>query len=228
MKTKLLKLNTNFVKYFSFKKEKCTNSMRGFTLGVAMIIMGILVTISVGMSALILKDLKLVSITEKSSIAYNIADSILACTTSYENHIRYINPSTGADEAGLFPTSTLYNYDTNYKENYTTADVSSQLNFDKNSIKCFDLEILDTSNPDPKNITSIVAATSANAPANYIGGVRTTIKVQSDYMKSKMRDACAEVEIYSAPTQDKLFVAKGKVPCTGSKVVERVIVKSVQ
>ena len=217
MQIKLLNLTNN-------KKN-----MRGFTLGVAMIIMGILVTISIGMSTLLLKDLKLVSVTEKSSIAYNIADSILACATSYENHIRYINPA-GVDDTGIFPTSTQYTYDTNYKENYTNSNTT----LNKDSIKCFDKEILDIVSSQSldkeikKNETFIEPATVSNSPTIYLGGVKTTVRVQTDYMKSNLRDACAEVEIYSIDSQDKLFVAKGKVPCTGPKIIEKVIVKSVQ
>ena len=233
MQIKFLKLNINYASNFSLERENKTSAMRGFTLGVAMIIMGILVTISIGMSTLLLKDLKLVSVTEKSSIAYNIADSILACATSYENHIRYINPS-GVDDTGIFPTSIPYNYDSNYKENYTTANTANQLSFDKSSIKCFDQEILDEINSDPKNITKVMAINNADTdrendgPSNYAGGVKTIVRVQTDYMKSNLRDGCAEVEIYSITSQDKLFVAKGKVPCTGSKIIEKVIVKSVQ
>ena len=217
MQIKLLNLTNN-------KKN-----MRGFTLGVAMIIMGILVTISIGMSTLLLKDLKLVSVTEKSSIAYNIADSILACATSYENHIRYIN-RLGVDDTGIFPTSTQYTYDTNYKENYTNSNTT----LNKDSIKCFDKEILDIVSSQSldkeikKNETFIEPATVSNSPTIYLGGVKTTVRVQTDYMKSNLRDACAEVEIYSIDSQDKLFVAKGKVPCTGPKIIEKVIVKSVQ
>lgn len=213
--------------------NKNKKNMRGFTLGMAMIIMAILVTVSLGMSTLLLRDLKLVSVTERSSIAYNLADSMMSCVTSYENHIRYNNPVTGIDETGLFPTSTDFLYDINYKENYTTSDINTQIHYEKDSITCFDKKILDINDTSVVDIKNKVTLTSpaSTMPIGYSGGALTMIRIQTANMKKNLNDACVVAEIYATTTQfstDKLIITRGKIPCIGDKVVERVIVKKVQ
>ena len=198
--------------------------MRGFTLGISMIIMSVLVAMSIGMSTLLLRDLKIASVTQKASVAYNLADAALSCTSSYESHLRKLN-GAGSDIGGLFPEVKPYSYlPANYTENYT----GNNYHYTQESITCFGKEILDQSGSDPLNITSVESANGSNAPSDYIGGVKTTVRIQTDYMKSSLFDSCAQVVIYHVTGKDKLFVSSGKVPCTGSQVIEKVIVKSVQ
>ncbi len=218
-------------------KNNLQNSLRGFTIGITMIILSIILTVSMGMSMFLLRDLKQLSITEKSSIAYNIADAALSCVTSYEDNIKY---NDGITRGGFYPNSTSYDYvdsltTNNYRENYT-----GNLNiYKRDTITCFDKKILDNnitasdvSYEGDLNKTNILAVTpdSDGDPSTgfyYAGGVKTVIDIQDNEMKS-LYNACAQVEVYALGNSSKLFISHGRVPCTGDNVLEKVIVKSSQ
>ena len=210
------KIDTFFCK--SSRENKKSLPMRGFTLGVAMIIMGVLITITLGMSALLLRDIKTASVTEKSSTAYNLADGMMNCILSYDNQIRYYDASNN-DVAGLFPTSTTSTYNSNYK-------TSDGLHYLQDSIKCFEKSIL--TNTFVPNTYSVEPANIQNAPPQYDGGVRTNISIKSDFMSNNLYNSCVKAEIYAKDNQEKLFITRASVPCTGDKTIERVIVRSVQ
>lgn len=216
-------------------KKLLQKSHKGFTMGVAMVIMAILVTVSLGMSILLLRDLKQASVTEKSSEAYNLSDGFMSCLTSYENTIKHYT-LTGDYDTGLFPESVSFNYDSNYKD-INTDNSGSHRVYEKNSITCFGLPIL-LSNPAPYTLGrsnfTVVSADSSNlatpttsSPIIYNKGVKTIINLQTTEMKNK-NDTCLVAEIYSTSTQDKLFITRAKTPCSGSKIIERVIARYIQ
>lgn len=200
-------------------------SLKGFTLGVAMIMMGILVTVSLGMSVLLLRDLKQASLTESSSRAYNLADGFMTCLVSYENTIR--NYDNGVNIGGLFPENISFSYDSKYKDKIPLDNVTNLVSYDKTSLTCFDKQIFDETGTG-LNKTQILPAGS-NDPLDYQnGGVKTNIKIQTDEMEKKMNNTCLEADIYAKPGKDKLFIVRSRTPCTGSKVIERVIARYIQ
>ncbi len=190
--------------------------MRGFTLGMSMIIMSILLTVALGMSIILLRDLKNSDNVIRSTVAYNLADGAMSCISGYEKRIRYINPS-GIDETGFFATNTDYSYDDAYIENFT----GENYNFNKDSLTCFEIDLLGES-----TLTEVM--NSKDGPAEYVGGVRTNITLQTPDMINYAFGSCVEVEVYGKGNMEKLIITRAKLPCTGSNQVERVLVRSVQ
>jgi hypothetical protein len=193
-----------------YKKMKTKNTkisslkLRGFTMGLALIIVAVMLLISVSISTLLLRDLKNSASNVKSAIAYNLAESGLECMSAFENNIKYID-STGNIITGLFPTSTSYVYGSvSYNSaiplvspGYANKDwqVTSEIANDgkneiykKDSIKCFGIPIIDNvvTNPAnfplPSTVTTLetVTASPSNGPASFVGGVVTHIKIKKD------------------------------------------------
>jgi streptogramin lyase len=100
MKTNFLKSN----KIISSTHLIPDAKYRGFTIGLALIITSSVLLITISITSILIRDIKNSASDEKSSIAYNLAESALECAVSYENNIREFD-SSGNNITGVFPTS---------------------------------------------------------------------------------------------------------------------------
>ncbi|MDQ5957248.1 MAG: hypothetical protein QG614_223 [Patescibacteria group bacterium] len=203
-----------------------TQNIKGFTLGIAMIIMGILITVSLGMSTLLLRDLKQASITESSSRAFNLADGFMNCLVSYEKNTMKTNNGYG-DYGGLFANIENDQYNENYIDR-TPLQGMATTSYTKNSLTCFGSQILDQSSGDMNKTTITQTDSSDPVSPDYIGGAKTTITIQTNEMKNNMNNTCLVGEIYGSQNANKLFVVHAKTPCIGDRIIERIITRSVQ
>jgi hypothetical protein len=215
------------IKNLKLKVSLKHKSMRGFTMGLALIIVAAMLLISVSISTLLLRDLKNSASNIKSSIAYNLAESALECAAGYENNIKYFDAS-GAVITGIFPVSTSYAYvplsygsGTAGYANSQWSDVNDNTDngakYKLDSIKCFGESILYEVNNDAdmsdNSTTTIKSLTSPVAmPAGFAGGVVTSIKIKKDLslyvgtdlqdsFKKYLQNACVSLDVYATNTQ---------------------------
>ena len=206
-------MKTNFLKLNKIKLISGPNfniKVRGFTMGLALVIVASMLLISVSISTILIRDLKNSAANEKSVIAYNLAESALECIVSHENNIRYFD-TLGNNITGLFPISLNYRntsdlYSDSSKDlpkaegfsgaqdgyaykNYVVGENDNKF-FAKKDVRCFGNEILTNINPsliptDDKVYTTLKSATS-DAPSGYysvtpaLNGVVTSIKIKTD------------------------------------------------
>jgi hypothetical protein len=187
--------------YSNFKNISFNIKSRGFTLGLALIVVATTLLISVSISSILIRDIKNSTANERGSMAYNLAESALECAVGYESNIRYFDV-LGNNLTGVFPTSTIYDIgpaadafgspQNGYAyKNYIVGNTNNTNRFfTKEDVRCFGNEILSNINPpttppDNEVITTLNPATS-NAPAGYynvnplLNGVLTKINIKKD------------------------------------------------
>jgi hypothetical protein len=228
--------------------------LKGFTIGLAIIISSSMLIISVSITTLLISDVKNTLINTSSATVYNLAESVLDCAISHDKNIRYFSGSNASniqDLSGIFPKNlkifdqvydgdtTLATYKTpNYDalsdtftpgyadKNYSISGFDNK-SYVMNSIKCLNYSILDNLVP---NVTVNVYAPT-NAPtylAQYSGGVITTVNFDKNVVNSYlgMKDACAKLDVYAIDSNaQKLFVSTASMPCGGPAAVQRVLVQ---
>ncbi len=192
------KIKNIFIKN-NYKK---TIQMRGFTMGLALIIVSSMLLISVSISTLLMRDIKNSASNIKSSIAYTMAESALECAYSLESNIKYFNKD-GDIVTGVFPVGTTYlktpaSYDVlndlvnpgfaskDWSKDNTgeDEDVDRNKTYNINTLKCFGVPILD----DIKTGASITSDSTTTlkeievnkAPNGFAGGVVTHINIKKD------------------------------------------------
>ncbi len=182
------------------RKYKNFLQIRGFTLGLALIIVAATLLISISISTLLIRDIKNSASNTLNSIAYNLAESGLECISGHEDSIRYFDLE-GNNVTGLFPTSTAYTYqvakdqnDSSPSAGYSSKDYTITNTDNKNKffnidqVKCFGYKILNntTGAVDSDGSFTKVTANDSTAPAGYYSavpannGVVTQIKIAKD------------------------------------------------
>jgi hypothetical protein len=194
------KIKNIFIKN-TYKK---TIQIRGFTMGLALIIVSSMLLISVSISTLLMRDIKNSASNIKSSIAYNLAESGLDCAYSLESNVKYFD-NRGDVVTGVFPTSTIpfknpASYDAlndaitegfaskdwskdNFDDSGTPInDINKTYNID--TLKCFGVNILSDiktgSNITDISTTSLKNIDTGKAPKGFVGGVVTHINIKKD------------------------------------------------
>lgn len=187
---------------FRQKNVKCKElfKVKGFTLGLALIIVAATLLISISISTLLIRDIKNSASNTLNSIAYNLAESGLECISGHEDSIRYFDIE-GNNVTGLFPTSTSYNYaiakdqnDITPSAGYSSKDYTITNTDNKNKffnidqVKCFGYNVLvDTTGAlDANGSFTKILVNDSTAPAGYYSvvpannGVVTQIKIIKD------------------------------------------------
>ncbi len=216
-------MKTNFLKLNKIKLISGPNlniKVRGFTMGLALVIVASMLLISVSISTILIRDLKNSAANEKSVIAYDLAESALECIISYENNMRYFD-TLGNNITGLFPVTLNYR---NTSDPYATTELPKAEGFSgakdgyayknyvvggndnkfftKKDIRCFGNEVLTNINPsliptDDKVYTTILPATS-DAPSGYYSatpasnGVVTSVKIKTDVNYDVLENATTQ------------------------------------
>jgi len=216
------------------------NIKDGYILGMAMIILGAVLTVSLSISSLLLRDFKLSISAINSSTAYGIADSMLSCATALDKNFTYFSTTTSETKKFFSDTTDLVSY-------YYPL----QSKYDLTTIKCLSMPVLNTNlllqdvgvsgtttvplftrtNVDTANqVTEVVNSETSisqidpnDIDSPYRGGVLTKIKIWGDSVPAF---ACGILEVYATSTGERMYIARGKYPCDGNKITERVIVKT--
>lgn len=193
---------------------------RGFVLGIAMIVVAVLLTLTIAISIVMLRDLRQSNISYDTRIAATLADSATMCAESVFKNFK----STSTDRS-LFPTVT--SLPPNVHFNSTDFPY-----VDPVTVGCFDVPIF----PSAFTTTSSVPATTTVSNATYISTTTISVSNVSTYSGGAKvnvqikrfdfpRFACAEIEMHTTSTGAVLIIGRGKVPCDSSSRVERVVVK---
>lgn len=193
---------------------------RGFVLGIAMIVLTVLLTLSISITIILLRDLRGSSISYDTRVASALADSSLLCAESIFKNYK----SVGNDRS-LFPVVTTLSPNTHFN----SGDFAY---VDPTTVGCFDVPIFQaglTSAP-AAPATGTVSAAGYEATTTvtmstvqaYDRGARVLVQIKrSDFARS----ACAEIEMHTTSTGAVLIIGRGKVPCDSTVRVERVVVK---
>ena len=220
-------------------KNKRNSRERGFVLGLALIILGAVLSIGIAISTLLIRDLKLSIASVDSNIAYSLADSMLTCGGALDNDFSIT--TTLGEQKKVFPTNKNLAafYDTEYRATYNIATLKclespifsgSPLTADVTSATTTStLSSTKTVGSVVQNIISTTTMSYLNPSYGtdaYTGGVLTKFQVAGDHLPSR---SCVTLEVYAASTTgDRMYIARGKVPCVGPRVIERVVVKVVE
>lgn len=202
--------------------NKFKNKNRGFVLGIAMIVLTVLLTLSISITIILLRDLKGSNISYDTRVASALADSALMCAESVFKNFKNEAPVNRS----IFPVITSFvavHFDSN-PGNFPYVDPTT--------VSCFDVPIF------PAGLTSAGAApatgtvsgsgyqatttvTTSNVQA-YDRGAKVFVQIKrNDFARS----ACAEIEMHTTSTGAVLIIGRGKVPCDSTSRVERVVVK---
>lgn len=217
-------------------QNKKINKKRGFVLGLALIILGAVLTIGIAISTLLIRDLKLSIASVDSNMAYALADSMLTCAGTLDND--FIVTTILGEDKKVFPSKKdlLTYYDVEYRSLYDISTLQclespifsgSLLNTDVSvSTSTSVLETTKTVGAivqQIKSTTSISHINPATDDSAYADGVLTKFEVIGDHLPSR---SCVTLEVYAASsTGDRMYIARAKVPCVGPRIIERVLVK---
>ncbi len=212
---------------------------KGFVLGLALIILGAVLSIGIAISTLLIRDLKLSIASVDSNIAYALADSILTCAGALDNDFSIT--TTLGEQKKVFPTNKNLSafFDNEYRATYDIATLKClESPIFSGSPLSADLSSATTTNTlsSTKTVNSLVQQIKSTTTMSYIspstdspiyaGGVLTKFEVSGDQLPGK---SCVTIEVYAASTTgDRMYIARGKVPCVGPRVIERVVVKVVE
>jgi hypothetical protein len=213
----------------SKNKSKYTKNIHnaGFILGMALIILSVLLTVSISMTTILIRELKLSSATSASHTAYYLADSAMSCITALNRNAAPYDETLLSTT--IYPDSSSWN----------GSVLGNQTTWATSSITCFQYPLFDAGNiintppSDPVNmknktlIQNIDGSAGITSPALYQGGggVKTSIQIENTEFDTYFEKACVNIEIYTKPGTPNLVVTRGSVPCTGEKRVERVLVR---
>jgi hypothetical protein len=200
--------------------NKFKNKNRGFVLGIAMIVLTVLLTLSISITIILLRDLKGSNISYDTRVASALADSALMCAESI-----FKNFKSNSNDRSLFPIdmSEAPNYHFNTSGKFAYVDPTT--------VGCFDVPIF------PASLHAGAApATGTVSTSNYssittitystVGSYSQGTKVWSQIKRNDFaRSACAEIEMHTTSTGAVLIIGRGKVPCDSTSRVERVVVK---
>ncbi len=195
---------------------------RGFVLGIAMIVVAVLLTLTIAISIVMLRDLRQSSISYDTRIAATLADSATMCAESVFKNFK----NDGTVNRSLFPVINAF---------LATHFDSNTGNFpyvDPTTVGCFDVPLF----PSAFTVTSAGPATTTVSNATYISTTTISVSNVSTYSGGAKvnvqikrfdfpRFACAEIEMHTTSTGAVLIIGRGKVPCDSSSRVERVVVK---
>lgn len=204
--------------------------IRGFILGMSIVILSAAIIIAISISTIVLRDLKISSLAGDSQLVYNLADAGINCFSTDELEFGFVNAS---GSSRFFPQSPI-----NLRNWFL-----NMTNYKPETVKCMDVRIFSDSMVNFNYVTpslsvytssgslvggvTYVATTTIDYSSNasYAGGAMTKFYIKrSDFPKS----SCLEVEIHAKNDTPRLLVARGKVPCYGDKRIERSLSKIIQ
>lgn len=196
---------------------------RGFILALAMVILSVVLTISIAVTIVLMRDLNSSTTNVASHTAYYFADAVMTCALSYERTIRNQNDNS----TGVFPVS-MNSLDGNSNYKFNDFNTPSTL-YTPEGIKCLDSPLFSNINSSSNNKTTIKTVDEVGGSTIYRnGGVRYQTTIQNQEMSSRdFNRACVILEVYGKAGEEKLFITKGQVPCGKADSVERVIVRKV-
>lgn len=196
---------------------------RGFVLGIAMIVLTVLLTLSIAITIVLLRDLKQSNISYDTRVASALADSSLACAESI-----FRNFKSADNTRSLFPTSTGVILSTHFNNNGSTGFPA----VDPTTVGCFDVPMFPSALTGASTFIATTTYTAAgytgtttvstSTVGSYAGGAKVMITIKRDDFP---RFACAEIEMHTTSTGAVLIIGRGKVPCDSTSRVERVVVK---
>jgi hypothetical protein len=204
----------------SINNSKTNN--RGFVLGMAMIVLAVLLTLSISITIILIRELKESSISYDTKVASSLADSAMLCAESIFKNFKNTNPTP---DRSLFPVTVL----NSPTVHFNSGDFAY---VDPATVGCFDVPIFQanlivagsapaTGTVSTSDYRATTTVTMSNVQAYDRGAkVFTQIK-RSDFP----RFACAEIEMHTTSTGAVLIIGRGKVPCDSTSRVERVVVK---
>ncbi len=211
------------------KKNLKQKHNTGFILGMALIILSVLLTVSISMTTILIKELKLSSATSASHTAYYLADSAMSCITA-------LNRNAMPSDTTQFSTS-IYPDNTTWNSTVNPPVLANTTTWATSSMTCFSYALFSPGNitktlsSDPVNMQNKTLIqnidSTVSSPTTYQGGggVKTSIQIKTIEFDTYFEKACVTIEIYTKPSTPNLVVARGSVPCTGEKRVERVLVR---
>lgn len=200
--------------------NKTKKQNRGFVLGIAMIVLTVLLTLSISITIILLRDLRGSNISYDTKIASTLADSALMCAESV-----FKNFKSNTNDRSLFPIdmSEAPNYHFNTSNLFTYVDPAT--------VGCFDVPLFPAgvqagaapatgtlSTSDYRSTTTINYSTVSA----YSRGTKVWVQIKRNDFP---RFACAEIEMHTTSTGAVLIIGRGKVPCESTSRVERVVVK---
>ncbi len=200
--------------------NKFKNKNRGFVLGIAMIVLTVLLTLSISITIILLRDLKGSNISYDTRVASALADSALMCAESI-----FKNFKSNTNDRSLFPIDMSEAPNTHFNISGKFAYV------DPATVGCFDVPIFPASvqagaAPATGTLSTTDYKSTTTITYSTVGAYSQGTKVWTQIKRNDFaRSACAEIEMHTTSTGAVLIIGRGKVPCDSTSRVERVVVK---
>lgn len=188
---------------------------KGFILPMAMLLCAIILTVSVGITTILAKEIFFSQLSRESQLAYYAADTALECASFIDDG--YIDQTSGT---GIFPTPTVSTTTTLASVNdVRTQRGLGQINIDQ--IKCATSPIFDSS------VTGFAVTDSTRITSS---GTTENTKLSTFYMTIDAGDGkqrCARVSVNKSGTWRQI-IAQGFNTCnlSSNSLIERAVVST--
>lgn len=195
--------------------------VKGFIIPLTLFISVVILTISMGISTILIKELYFSKLSRESKIAYYSADNAMMCTLMVDD--QYIDSASGL---GIFPYDSLVNPNTYIQTVITqlNATRASQglASISSDDIACATAPIFKAS---VSNFTA-TAFSRVNSVGVTENGWKSSFSMNMDLGNGTFR--CASVLVYKTPLYRQI-IARGFTSCTNNgQAIERAVIDTTE
>lgn len=198
-----------------FINKKPIKFARGFIIPLTLLVTLIILTISVGISVILSKEMYFSQLSRQSQLAYYAADNAMMCTVAIDD--QYIDPDTGLG---------IFSYDSTTPQDVLNKIAKNNNNIPSlNSIKCAQAVIFD-SNISGFKISDYTRKNSLNVTEN---GKSSQFSMKMDLDGTGKIFRCAKVTVNKTPMYRQI-IARGYTSCdvTSKSRVERAVIDTTE
>lgn len=189
---------------------------RGFVLPLTLVITTIILTISVGISIILAKQIYFSKLSRQSHLAYYAADNGLMCALMIDDH--YVDPNTGI---GIFQYNNLVTAQSVLDNINAEREARGYSAITLNDIKCATSEIFSSA----VSGYALSPYSRVNSAGNSESGQTTTFSMRIDLGDGAFR--CANIQV-NKTASFRQIISKGFASCVSTNLfpVERAIINT--
>ncbi len=202
------------MKNFNFK-IKYKKNKNGFILPFAILISTLILSVSLGVSTILVKEIFFSNLNRESFVAYYAADVAMECALSLDDNF------VGAFGSGIFP----YDEFNDATSTFTYINTTRNTNFSSTTVYCASVPVFDSS------ISSLESTLCEDdtfcenepSPSGYFG-MNTNFDMRMDLGGGEYR--CASVTVTKTPNGDRRIISRGYNSCNpgNQTLIERAII----
>lgn len=205
------------MKLYNIKNKYIINK-KGFILPFAILISTLILSISLGVSTILVKEIFFSNLNRESSISYYAADAALECSSSVDDNF------VGEYGSGVFPYDDFYDATSTFIY-VGTSRFSSTTFFSSTTVYCATVPIFD-SNVSHLSITDCENDLFCDDGIGGYHGKNSTYDMKMDLGDGEYR--CANVTVTKTPNGKRRIISRGYNTCNpgNTTLIERAIIST--